>query len=121
LALRAIDHDIKLKIYGSDINPDAIELAKENACLAGVDDCIEFFVSDFRNVNIKEDYGVIICNPPYGERIGEQQEVETINKDMGKTFSKYDTWSKYIITRLKTLNVFTVKKPIKSANFTMET
>jgi len=31
-----------------------------------------------------EDYGVIICNPPYGERIGEQQEVETINKDMGK-------------------------------------
>jgi len=57
----------------------------------------------------------------YGERIGEQQEVETINKDMGKTFSKYDTWSKYIITPFENFERLTVKKPIKSANFTMET
>lgn len=116
-ALKAIVQDIKLKIHASDINPDAIELAKENAYLAGVDDCIEFYVSDFRNIRIKEDYGVIICNPPYGERISEQHEVEIINRDMGKVFSRYDTWSKYIITPSENFERLYGKKADKKRKF----
>ncbi|HOM03743.1 MAG TPA: class I SAM-dependent RNA methyltransferase [Acetivibrio sp.] len=116
-ALKAIDQDVKLKIYASDINPDAVELAKENAYLAGVDDCIEFFVSDFRDIRIKEDYGVIICNPPYGERISEQQEVEIINRDMGKAFSEYNTWSKYIITPSENFERLYGKKADKKRKF----
>ncbi|ODM27879.1 N-6 DNA methylase [Clostridium sp. Bc-iso-3] len=116
-ALKAINQDINLKIYASDINTDAIELAKENAYLAGVDDCIEFVVSDFRDIRIKEDYGVIICNPPYGERISEQQEVEIINRDMGKVFSRYDTWSKYIITSSENFEQLYGKKADKKRKF----
>ena len=102
-ALQAIDQDIKLKIYASDISHDAVELAMENAFNAGVDDCIKFSVSDFKNVRINDEYGVIICNPPYGERLGQQQEIALLNKDIGRAFSKYETWSKYIITSQKSL------------------
>jgi putative N6-adenine-specific DNA methylase len=96
--LQAIDQDLKLKIYASDISPDAVELAMENAFNAGVDDCIKFSVSDFKNIRINDDYGVIICNPPYGARLGEQQEIALLNKEIGSVFSKFETWSKYIIT-----------------------
>ncbi|HOQ37351.1 MAG TPA: class I SAM-dependent RNA methyltransferase [Acetivibrio sp.] len=97
-ALQAIDQDIKLKIYASDISHDAVDLARENAFNAGVDDCIEFSVCDFKDVRIDDEYGVIICNPPYGERLGEQKEIALLNKEIGRVFSKFETWSKYIIT-----------------------
>lgn len=97
-ALKAINQDITLKIYGSDIDPKAIELAKENAYEAGVDDCIEFSVKDFADIDINDEYGVFMSNPPYGERLGERGEVEKIYRIMGKVFEKYKTWSKYIIT-----------------------
>lgn len=116
-ALQEIDQAVKLKIYGSDINPEAVELAKENAFEAGVDDCIEFFTSDFKDVSIKEDYGVIICNPPYGERLSEKKEVEKLSKDMGKIFSKYNTWSKYIITSSEEFEMFYGKKADKKRKF----
>lgn len=116
-ALKAIDQDVKLKIYASDINSNAIELAKENAYLAGIDDCIEFSVSDFRDIRIKENYGVIICNPPYGERLSELQAVEIMNKNIGMAFSKYETWSKYIITSSDNFERLYGKKADKKRKF----
>lgn len=97
-ARKAIYQDRELKIYASDFDKVAIEIAKENAYNAGVDDCIEFSVEDVMNFNTKEDYGVIISNPPYGERIGEKKEIEKLYVEMGKKFRKLDTWSIYIIT-----------------------
>lgn len=97
-ALKAIDQDIKLDIYASDISQKAIEAAKENAEEAGVLDDITFTKQDFKFVNYSHDYGVIISNPPYGERIGEDVEIKKLYKDMGFRFSKLPTWSKYIIT-----------------------
>ena len=63
-ALKAIDQDIKLDIYASDISQKAIEAAKENAEEAGVLDDITFTKQDFRFVNYSQDYGVIISNQP---------------------------------------------------------
>ena len=97
-ALKAIDQEIKLDIYASDISQKAIEAAKENAEEAGVLDDITFTKQDFKFVNYSHDYGVIISNPPYGERIGEDVEIKKLYKDMGFRFSKLPTWSKYIIT-----------------------
>jgi putative N6-adenine-specific DNA methylase len=97
-ALKAIDQDIKLEIYASDISQKSIEAAKENAEEAGVLDDITFTKQDFKFVNYAHDYGVIISNPPYGERIGEEVEIKKLYKDMGFRFSKLSTWSKYIIT-----------------------
>jgi putative N6-adenine-specific DNA methylase len=75
-----------------------VEIAKENAIDAGVDDCIKFTVRAFEGVGIPDPYGVIITNPPYGERLGEKQEVENLYRQMGLSFQKLTTWSKYIIT-----------------------
>lgn len=97
-AFKSIDYDAELNIYASDIDSNAIEIATENAIEAGVDDCITFERKDFRKVNTGDDYGVIISNPPYGERLSEIKEVKTLYKDMGKIFNRLDTWSKYIIT-----------------------
>ncbi|MFA5524528.1 MAG: class I SAM-dependent RNA methyltransferase [Tissierellales bacterium] len=97
-AFKAINQDLDIKIYASDINPKAIEAAKENAYEAGVDECITFEIKDAPKVSIHDDYGVIICNPPYGERLGEKGEVEDLYIEMGKVFKKLDTWSIYVIT-----------------------
>lgn len=90
--------DFNLNIIGSDIDEKAIEIAKDNAYDVGVEDDIKFFVKDFRDVKLKNDYGIVICNPPYGERIGEKTEINKLYKDMGKVFKKLDTYSTYILT-----------------------
>lgn len=69
------------KIYASDIDPKMIEIAKKNAIEAEVDDFIIFESSDFRKVTfIKE--GVIISNPPYGERLEDEEVVAKISQDL---------------------------------------
>jgi len=90
--------DVKLKIIGSDIDDEAIKIAKENAYDIELEEDILFIRKDFRNFEFKDDYGVIICNPPYGERIGERKEVLKIYKDMGKIFGNLSTYSIYVLT-----------------------
>ncbi len=97
-AFSKIDVDFTPKIYASDIDPKNIEIAKENAYNAGVDDCIIFECKPFREVKLPEQYGVTICNPPYGERIGILKEVEDLYRDMGKLYQADPTWSFYCIT-----------------------
>lgn len=93
-----IEKNPNILIYGSDIDPKAIALAKENAQKAGVGKLIKFAVSDFKEVKPMGEYGVIISNPPYGERMGERQEAESLCHEMGKVFRQFESWSKYIIT-----------------------
>ena len=90
--------DVKLKIIGSDIDDEAIKIAKENAYNIGLEEDILFIRKNFRNFEFKDDYGVIICNPPYGERIGERKEVVALYKDMGKVLGKLSTYSIYVLT-----------------------
>lgn len=97
-AFSAIDNDIVTKIKASDIDPNAIEIAKRNAENAGVDDMIEFEVLPFNKVRLTENYGVCISNPPYAERMGVLDEVEQLYRDMGRLFRADKTWSVYIIT-----------------------
>jgi len=97
-ARHAINQDVELRIQGYDINEDAIKLARHNAVLAGVDEDIHFQCMDMRNLRSRYKYGVIICNPPYGERIGEIKQIEDLYKDMGRVFKSLDTWSIYVIT-----------------------
>ena len=63
-----INEDIEFKIYGYDIDEDVIEIARENAEIAGVADYIEFNVGDATEFTSDEEYGFIVTNPPYGER-----------------------------------------------------
>ncbi|WP_028991575.1 THUMP domain-containing class I SAM-dependent RNA methyltransferase [Thermoanaerobacter thermocopriae] len=97
-AVGAIKKDITLNIKGYDIDENAIKLSKDNARKAGVEKYITFENISLKDLKTDDKYGVIICNPPYGERMGELKEVEKLYKEMGKVFKKLDTWSFYILT-----------------------
>lgn len=90
--------DVKLNIIGCDIDEEAIKAARENANNIGLEEDILFIRKNFRNFDFKDKYGVIICNPPYGERIGDREEVFQLYKNMGKIFRKLSTYSIYVLT-----------------------
>lgn len=90
--------DIPLKIKASDIDAKAIVAARENAVEAGVDDCIEFSHHDISKVNIDEKHGVVISNPPYGERIGDEEATAHIFKTMKRWHVKDPGLSIFVIT-----------------------
>lgn len=92
------NYDQPLEIYGTDIDHRMVEIAKENAIEAGLGELIQFKQMQVRDFTADNDFGVIVSNPPYGERIGEEEAVEQMYKEMGEAFEKYATWSKYIIT-----------------------
>jgi len=96
-AYAAIDSFAEPLIFGSDIDPAAIELAQANAIEAGVDDCIRFEKKPLNEIVLPGEYGVAISNPPYGERLGRMQEVQQLYADMGRVFNDA-TWSVYALT-----------------------
>lgn len=93
-----IDESTPFKIYGYDIDEEAIKIARENAELAGVEDYIEFNVANAVDFKSKEEYGFIITNPPYGERLEDADSVKMLYKELGYTFRKLKNWSYYLIT-----------------------
>lgn len=97
-AKEAIDRSVDFRILGSDIDGDILRTARQNARLAGVEDYIAFQTLAVSEISSKKKYGCIISNPPYGERLGDLKEVESIYRQMGQTFEKLDTWSIYVLT-----------------------
>lgn len=92
-----INYDEKLEILASDVSHKAIQIAKANAEILGLDEDISFFQKDIRDLDLPDEYGVIITNPPYGERIG-KEDVDELNKELGELARLLKTWSYYIIT-----------------------
>lgn len=86
-----------LNIYASDIDADIITIAEQNAKIAGVGDAITFDCKDATGFSSPESYGSIISNPPYGERLGDKSDCETLYGDFGRTFSALKDWSCYIL------------------------
>ncbi|MDP4157439.1 MAG: methyltransferase, partial [Bacillota bacterium] len=87
-----------LDIIGTDIDHRMIHIAQENAFEAGFGDLIQFKQMQVKDLTTSKEYGVIVGNPPYGERLGEKSEVAQMYKEMGQTFADLDTWSIYILT-----------------------
>lgn len=95
------NYDQPLDISGFDIDHRMVEVAKENALEAGLGDLITFKQMQVKDLTTNKRYGVLVGNPPYGERLGERKEVEKMYEDMGKTFAALDTWSIYLLTAHK--------------------
>lgn len=110
-AFEAIKTDADIRIEASDILPAAIKAARENAMEAGVDDCIDFHIKPLRDVRFAENHGIVICNPPYGERIGEKDEIRRIYSDLKKLFEGNPTWSLYLITTDKDFETIAMGRP----------
>jgi len=93
------EFDGDYEIWGGDLNPEAVALARHNAELAEVDDVISFEVSDATRFHWGGLHGRIVTNPPYGERIMERREAEELYRAFGKAWDKFpDTWKLYLLS-----------------------
>ncbi|AKN34003.1 N-6 DNA methylase [Clostridium carboxidivorans P7] len=96
-ARNAINNN-EVKILASDIDGSVIRIARQNAEKAGVADFIEFQKIPVQEFSSKKRYGFIICNPPYGERLGNEKQIEQLYKQMGEVFQNLKDWSYFVIT-----------------------
>lgn len=96
-----IKRDVKLHISGFDIDPDAVKLALKHAQRAGVRDSIHLQVGDMRALSSRFSHGVIVTNPPYGERLMEEAELRALYADFGRVCTSLDEWCVYAITSYK--------------------
>lgn len=102
-AREAIDRKGNPIIYASDIDRNVIAKARENAEAAGVSDCIQFFAKPIHKTSLPHgDYGVILANPPYGERISDPVKISQIHKELRRLSDSNPTWSLYAITSVDT-------------------
>lgn len=92
------NYDQPLDITGADIDHRMVKISEENAFEAGLGDLIHFKQMQVRDFTTEKEYGVIVGNPPYGERLGEKAAVQKMYAEMGKAFAPLDTWSIYILT-----------------------
>lgn len=91
--------DCKFEAWASDIDENILDTTYDNSLRAGVEEHLNIFCADARTIKKPADRrGSIICNPPYGERMGELSEVEQLYKDIGKNFAAFEPWHIYLIT-----------------------
>lgn len=87
-----------LRIIGTDISQEVLSLARYHARRAGVEGQIHFQQQPVMELRSRYKFGYVICNPPYGERLGEIREAEILYREMRKSFRGLETWSFYVIT-----------------------
>lgn len=85
-------------IVGSDVDERSLELARHNAKLARVEQDVRFERRDVRELSSHRKFGCLITNPPYGERLGSDTELERLYADFARAAKKLDTWSTYVLT-----------------------
>ena len=86
------------RILASDIDEDSLEIARANAQKAGVTKYITFRGGDATRLSLPCDRGILCCNPPYGERMGEQQSARRLYQALGRHLKYADGWKKLILS-----------------------
>ena len=109
-----IDRNTKLSIQGYDLDSSALDAARGNLALAGLEGNIHFQQRDMRDISSAKKYGFIITNPPYGERLEEKAAMPQLYKEMGEAFARLDEWSYYIITGFEDAPKYFGRKPDKN-------
>ncbi|HFH8871182.1 TPA: class I SAM-dependent RNA methyltransferase [Streptococcus agalactiae] len=92
------NYDIDLDISGFDLDGRMVEIARKNAEGAGLGDVIKLKQMRLQDLKTDKINGVIISNPPYGERLLDDKAVDILYNEMGQTFAPLKTWSKFILT-----------------------
>ncbi len=91
-------YDRELEIVGSDIDPEAVELARQAARAAGLGQTVQFQVRPVSEVRTSTEYGTLITNPPYGQRLGEEQAVLELYRELGQLSRALPTWGVHVLT-----------------------
>ncbi len=96
----ALDREFRgeYRILGSDNDPESLNIAISNAKKAGVGKLIRFEEADATKRDLPAPSGVIVCNPPYGERMMEQRSAQRLYQALGKHLRYADGWQKFIIS-----------------------
>ena len=94
----AAEYSGEYRIFASDIDPRAIQIARDNAVRAGVDHLIEFSVADACHFSRQTERGVIVTNPPYGERLLDRKQAEELYQGFGAAVSGLENWSLYVLS-----------------------
>ena len=93
---RVVTFEKLSKIIGCEINKDVFDQAKVNIQKAGLNNYIELQNDDFKNIQFKSSEGLVLCNPPYGKKLGDENELITLYEDMGeflkRNFSGWEFW-----------------------------
>lgn len=108
------DDQIEVDIQGYDLDAEVVRMARENARLAGVDHLIHFQQRAVSQLSHPKKYGFIITNPPYGERLDDKKHLPVLYGEIGKSFERLDTWSKYLITSYEDAQKYIGKKADKN-------
>ncbi len=95
---KSLEYNGNYNIVGADIDGHALELARENARRAGVAELIRFEKADARSFDRQTQRGVIVTNPPYGQRIMEQKEAEELYRDFGRAYAASRNWQLYLLS-----------------------
>ena len=104
----------EFEVYASDIDPEAVSLTAENAKRAGVADLIRVFRADAREISAPGRRGTIVTNPPYGERMMTEPEVEKLYREIGAHFRALAPWQVYIISSVKNFEALYGKRADKT-------
>ena len=88
----------KYRILGSDSDPQCVSLSFANAKKAGVSDCVTFADGDATKMSLPAESGILICNPPYGERMMEQHSAQRLYSALGRHLKFANDWKKFVIT-----------------------
>ena len=107
----AIYKDPIAPILGSDLDANAISTARRNAEAAAIGKDIRFTQADAAEFDSSDDFGCIVCNPPYGERLGEQRELKRLYRSLGNVFRRLPSWSFYLLTSHQGLPDLVKRKP----------
>ncbi len=95
---RALIRPTRFEAYASDIDPEAVKLATENARKAGVSDIVKCFSANALSIKSGGRRGTIVCNPPYGERLMTEEQVQDLYRKMGRHFQSLAPWQVYVLT-----------------------
>ena len=106
--------DVEMNIQAYDLDGEIIKAARQNARLAGVEHLIHFQQKELNELSSSKKYGFIITNPPYGERLEEQENLPKLYKDIGNVFGALDAWSYYIISGYEDAEKYIGKKADKN-------
>jgi putative N6-adenine-specific DNA methylase len=111
----AIEGEVEndFRVYASDIDPACVALTEKNARGAGVDSAIKVFRMDARKIAAEGRRATIVTNPPYGERMGTERQVEQLYREIGEHFRSLSPWQVYVITSHPSFEKFYGKKADK--------
>ncbi|WP_430533956.1 class I SAM-dependent RNA methyltransferase [Listeria rocourtiae] len=109
----AANYEQPLDIVGTDIDHRMIEISKQNAFEAGLEDVIEFKQMQVADFTTEKEYGVIVANPPYGERLEDEESVRELYREMRAVYRDMPTWSVYVLTSYEMFEEVYAKRATK--------